>query len=267
MKYGIVVVPAAPVRKKPHHKFEMVNQLLFGEKLILLSVKQKGWYKVKSLYDGYKGWVTQHMIHEIDKDTAKTTTYGLAGELLNTIQVNDLPMHIPMGSFIGEAVKGKGRIGNWDYEYKGTLAGSVADPAAAKAAIEKYGKEWLNAPYLWGGKTILGVDCSGFAQTIFKMAGIPLLRDAWQQAQEGRVVKKLEEAALGDLAFFDDRQEIVHVGILLGPDRIIHSSGKVRIDTIDKKGIISSETGKRTHRLKLIKRMPQLIRSTEGSTG
>ena len=78
-------------------------------------------------------------------------------------------------------------------------------------------------------------------------------RDAWQQAQEGRVVKKLKDVVCGDLAFFDDREEIVHVGILLGPEKIIHASGKVRIDSIDKKGIVNSDTGKRSHSLRLIK--------------
>ncbi|WP_018630847.1 C40 family peptidase [Niabella aurantiaca] len=258
MKYGMVVVPAAPARKKPHHKYEMVNQLLFGEKVAILSFKQKGWYKIKSLYDGYKGWVTHHMIREIDKDLAKHPQQLLAGALLNTIEVNAMPMQIPMGSFIGPEGKDSGKIGDWEYRYGGLATKPGGSPEKIRASIEKYAREWLNAPYLWGGKTILGVDCSGFAQTIFKMAGVALLRDAWQQAQEGKVVKKLQDARPGDLAFFDDQQEIVHVGILLGPDRIIHASGKVRIDMIDKKGITSSETGKRTHRLKLIKRIPPL---------
>lgn len=258
MKYGIVVMPVAPVRKKPHHKYEMVNQLLFGEKVAILSFKEKGWYKVKSLYDGYKGWVTHHMLHEIDKETARSPLLPvLAGDLLNTIEVNGLPMHIPMGASIWQPVQGRGMVGHWEYHYNGAAATPATSPETYRAAIEKYARQWLNAPYLWGGKTILGVDCSGFAQTIFKMAGIALLRDAWQQAQEGMVVKKLQDAQPGDLAFFDDRQEIVHVGILLGPDQIIHSSGNVRIDTIDKKGIIRQDTGKRTHQLKLIKRMPQ----------
>ncbi|MGJ7030409.1 C40 family peptidase [Niabella hirudinis] len=258
MKQGMAVMPAVPVRKKPHHKYEMVNQLLFGEKVTILSVKKKGWYKVKSLYDGYKGWVTRHMILEEGKETPKNARPELAGALLNTLLVDGLPMHIPMGSFIWPAENGVMVTGGREYHYTGTLAEDIGEPAAIRAAIEQYARQWLNAPYLWGGKTILGVDCSGFAQTIFKMAGIPLLRDAWQQAQHGAVIKNLQDAQPGDLAFFDDQEEIVHVGILLGPDQIIHASGCVRIDTIDKKGIVNGDTGKRTHRLKLIKRMPQL---------
>ena len=115
--------------------------------------------------------------------------------------------------------------------------------------------EWLNAPYLWGGRSILGVDCSGFVQVNFKLMGIDLPRDAWQQAQTGEPVKKLKDAVKGDLAFFDDKDEIVHVGILLGTDSIIHASGKVRIDSMDKKGITNNETGKRTHSLRAIRRL------------
>lgn len=261
MKHGIIVVPAAPVRKKAHHKYEMVNQLLFGEKVTILDVKHGEWFKVKSLYDGYKGWITWHMLQETEKETAEAKAPALAGNLLNRIEVNGSSMHIPMGSFLWQPEKGTGTAGSSAYVYKGKLAPQLTDPQERKKAIEHYAKEWLNAPYLWGGKTILGVDCSGFAQTIFKMAGIALQRDAWQQAQSGTLIKHLQDAQPGDLAFFDDKEEIVHVGILLGPDKLIHSSGKVRIDPIDKKGIIHTDTGKRTHRLKLIKRMPQLTRS------
>ena len=120
--------------------------------------------------------------------------------------------------------------------------------------IKQLTSSWLNAPYLWGGRTPLGVDCSGFVQVVFKLLGIDLPRDAWQQAQEGVAVKKIAESLPGDLAFFDNKEDIVHVGILLGEGQVIHASGKVRVDGIDKKGITNKQTASPNIRLRAIRR-------------
>jgi cell wall-associated NlpC family hydrolase len=145
-------------------------------------------------------------------------------------------------------------LGPISYQFEGNAVDREKITATVEQ-LEAAALRWINAPYLWGGRTIFGVDCSGFVQMNFKMMGIDLPRDAWQQAQRGENVKKLRLAEKGDLAFFDDNEEIVHVGMLLDPTRIIHASGRVRIDTIDKKGIIHSETGKRTHQLRAIRRI------------
>ena len=115
---------------------------------------------------------------------------------------------------------------------------------------------FLNTAYLWGGRSIFGVDCSGFCQTVFRFIGIPLLRDAYQQASQGEAIGFLQEAKLGDLAFFDNEEgRITHVGMLLDQETIIHASGRVRIDTIDHQGIVNVDTGLCTHKLRIIKRM------------
>jgi cell wall-associated NlpC family hydrolase len=140
-----------------------------------------------------------------------------------------------------------------EYDFRGSFTNRKKMGPNADT-LKQLTAQWLNAPYMWGGRTIFGVDCSGFVQVNYKMMGVDLSRDAWQQAQQGKTVTKLKEAVCGDLAFFDDKEEIVHVGILLGPEQIIHASGKVRIDRIDKKGIIHADSGKRTHLLRSIKR-------------
>jgi cell wall-associated NlpC family hydrolase len=122
-------------------------------------------------------------------------------------------------------------------------------------SLKEKALQYLDTPYLWGGKTACGIDCSGFSQQVYKSFGIRLPRDSYQQAEMGEVVGFLVEATCGDLAFFDnDEGRITHVGIMLNNHEIIHSSGKVRIDKIDHQGIINAETGVRTHKLRIIKR-------------
>lgn len=251
-KYGIVTVPAAPVRKTPNHRRELSNQLLFGETVRILQQKDD-WYKVKSLYDGYTGWVTCSLITETDAGDALPQCHLLAPKLLNEINFNGQKMHIPAGSSLLRYKKGKGNIAGREYIFKGTTVNTLRI-ADQRATLIANALQWLNAPYLWGGKTILGVDCSGFSQTMYKLIGVPIPRDARQQAQQGTGIPSLKKVIPADLAFFDDKEEIVHVGILTGQGKIIHAAGRVRIDVIDNKGIINTDTGKRTHSLKLIKR-------------
>jgi cell wall-associated NlpC family hydrolase len=253
MDYAVVAVPAGPVRRKARHQNEMVSQLLFGEMVKVIKTKGSLWVKVRSLHDGYEGWMANTLLQEIDEATAKRKNEYAAGDLLNTILIGEKKMHIPFGSSLPGFADGKGKLNDTGYTFTGNaIKRTDMQPGADK--VKDLTMPWINAPYMWGGRTILGVDCSGFVQVNYKMMGIDLLRDAWQQVQQGATVKKLKDAVCGDLAFFDDKEEIVHVGILLSSEQIIHASGRLRIDTIDKKGIINTDTGKRTHFLKSIKR-------------
>ncbi|NOT52405.1 MAG: C40 family peptidase [Chitinophagaceae bacterium] len=254
MEYAIVSVPAAPVRRKPLHRKEMVNQLLFGETVKVLKTRDPLWVKVRSLHDNYEGWMTNTLLAEIDEATANTMSVYAAAGLLNEITMSDKKMNIPAGSSLPFFENSKGKLGNDEYEFKGNYC-KPYEQQPSEELVKQLALPWLNAPYLWGGRTPLGVDCSGFVQVIFKLMGIDLPRDAWQQAQEGKTVKKFKDALPGDLAFFDNKEDIVHVGILLGNDQIIHSSGKVKIDTISKRGLIDAATGKKILSLQLIRRI------------
>jgi cell wall-associated NlpC family hydrolase len=135
-------------------------------------------------------------------------------------------------------------------------ASSPQERIEAKKGITEDAMLYLNSPYQWGGRSPFGIDCSGFAQMVYKLKKIKLLRDASQQATQGEVVNLLEEAEPGDLAFFDNEEgNITHVGILLDHFRVIHASGSVRIDSIDHEGIYDEKQGKYTHRLRLMKRI------------
>lgn len=253
MSFAIIKVPAAPVRRKARHQAEMVNQLLFGEPVRIIKEKKGIWVKVRALHDSYEGWLTSHMLEIVKEEEARIPVEHVTAAPFTRIQIGEQFMWIPAGSSLPLLAAQEGMLGNLTYKFEGELIKRPVAPFDTEK-LWQTATAWLNAPYLWGGRTMLGVDCSGFAQVVFKQLGIDLSRDAWQQAQEGETISRLKESLPGDLAFFDDRDEIVHVGILLSSEKIIHAAGKVRIDTIDKKGIINSETGKRTHSLRVIKR-------------
>jgi cell wall-associated NlpC family hydrolase len=253
MEYALVAVPAAPVRRKPDHRREMVNQLLFGETVQVLKRKGKLWAKVRSLHDGYEGWMTTTLLQEIEKKAATVFSPYLTAGMLNEIKIAGSSMLLPVGTSLPSFFEGKGQVGTTSFTFSGlTIKRDEQQPSAE--LVKNLSLAWLNAPYCWGGRTPLGVDCSGFVQVVFKMMGIDLPRDAWQQAQTGKAVKKLSEAQTGDLAFFDNKEDIVHVGIILDKGLLIHASGKVRIDQVNEKGIVSDAPLPKGSRLRALRR-------------
>ena len=254
MEYAVVTVAAAPVRRKPDHRKEMVNQLLFGETVKILKEKGELWVKIRSLHDDYEGWMTNTLLEQVGEAFANTMSVFATTDMLNVADIGDKKINIPAGSSLPFFEGGKGKLGKLAYHFSGHYF-KRDEQKPNEELIRRLTTAWLNTPYLWGGRTPLGVDCSGFVQVVYKLMGIDLPRDAWQQAQEGKAVKNFSETQTGDLAFFDNKEDIVHAGIMLGGHQIIHASGKVRIDTIDKKGIINAETGKRTLRVRAIRRL------------
>lgn len=250
MQFVAVIVPAAPVRAESSHRSEMVSQLLFGEKAVVLD-KKGDFTKVKCLYDSYEGWVqttqlttvSKHFILKKEKDYVEKN--GVLAYL------NETPMHLSVGT----PIYSLRNIGPYKVRYKrGRKLGNdytTFNPEAIKFLSMQY----LNVSYLWGGRSTFGIDCSGFVQNVLRFFGKKLPRDASQQAREGTLVEFLPMAQCGDLAFFDNEEgNITHVGILLDSNTIIHSAGRVHIDPIDNEGIINRELNQRTHHLRIIKR-------------
>jgi hypothetical protein len=261
MDYAIITVPAAPVRRKPNHRKEMVSQILFGETVEILKSKGELWIKVRGLQDGYEGWITNTQVSEIPEAEATAMCAFVSSGLFSPVSMENNLIFIPAGSSLPlfeEYTNGKkggiGKIAGIPFTISQS-AWNRNDQVLSPEIIRQLTTSWLNAPYLWGGRTPMGVDCSGFVQVIFKMLGIDLPRDAWQQAREGRSVKKFSEICPGDLAFFHNKEEIVHVGIMLGNEEIIHASGKVRVDRISKKYLVNSDSGKKGWRLKTVRRI------------
>jgi len=256
MNTAINLLSVIPMRKEPSHRSEMVSQLLFGEYVEIMEAEQN-FVRAKCQYDGYTGWVQANQL-TIAQETFSTETY--IGTWLQEIQVNGKTIHAPMGSPIFSTKEEQVvYIGNTEIRYLSSDNNSYWDSSGKKLTqsnLELLYRNFLDSPYLWGGKSVFGIDCSGFVQQVYKMLGIKLLRDAYLQAEQGVLVDKLHQTQLGDLAFFkNENGNIVHVGIILERNQIVHASGNVRIDMLDDDGIINSETGKRTHQLCVIRRM------------
>lgn len=241
MNYAVCCVPVAPVRIGADHRSEMISQLLFGETCIVLNEERNGWIRIQNKFDGYIGCCSKLQFREIDEMAYNNKDTVLAAGWVNEIEYNGQQMQIPFGSLIEPTGVAK----TW------LPVNAVKDDQS----IRKIAFIFLNTGYLWGGRSVFGIDCSGFTQSVFKFLDIQLLRDAHQQARQGELVNFLQEGRCGDLAFFDNEEgHIIHVGILLNNHEIIHAAGKVRIDKIDNEGIINAETGARTQRLRIIKR-------------
>ncbi|HEX8333323.1 MAG TPA: C40 family peptidase [Segetibacter sp.] len=254
MSYIISIVPVTPMRSEPSHRSEQVSQLLFGEVGEVIETSTD-FSKVKGLYDAYEGWCQTSQLAEVSEEQAFTKNSLLVREWTREILINNTPIYIPFGSSLSLFKHGMFRGKYHEAFYEGE-AFDTTESGFNEEIIKPLAYKYLNTSYLWGGKSVFGVDCSGFCQMVFKFMNIHLHRDAYQQATQGESIGFLQETKCGDLAFFDNEQgKITHVGILLEPSTIIHASGKVRIDSIDNVGIINSETGLRTHNLRLIKRI------------
>lgn len=253
MQTAICLLPVVPMRKEPSHRSEMVSQILFGE-YVTTTEEKEDFVTVKCLCDGYEGWVQANQLTPVNEVLETTRYIGCAqGELL-------VGGHRKMVS-IGTPVYRPGeelRFGNTVVKYpvdETCVLNSKTYRSQFETGLENICRQYLHTPYLWGGKSIYGIDCSGFVQQVVKLFGVPLLRDAYLQAGQGESVQHLEEARLGDLAFFQNENgKVTHVGIVLNDHAIIHASGRVRIDNLDANGIINEETQKRTHRFHSLKR-------------
>jgi hypothetical protein len=252
--FAICCVPVSPMRSEPSHRSEMVSQQLFGEPCLVMERGKDHWIKIQARYEGYEGWCQEGHVTMIGEEQYLSKENGLMNNWVNEVDYNGTRMMAPLGSSL-TAINGD--EANWK---KNTVHFSGNrwngnNIQRNSATIRTIAFRFLNTAYLWGGKSIFGIDCSGFAQTVYKFLNVPLPRDAYQQAGLGEAIGFLMEARCGDLAFFDNAEgKVTHVGIMLNDHEIIHSSVKVRIDKIDSQGIVNQDTFERTHTLRVIKR-------------
>lgn len=255
--YCIVKQAVVPLRATSDERSEMVSQLLFGQMTEILDNTEK-WLKIRNLTDNYVGFCDKAMLTLLsDNDfEAQNKLYAvkISTPVATIYNSENQQIIIPFGSTLWLDEDNNCLINNEKYIYDSVQIVDLA-PVSAQEIIRNAIK-FLFAPYLWGGKTIFGIDCSGFVQLIFANLGINLPRDAHQQEKTGTEILSISDVRQGDLAFFEnENNEIVHVGILLNNKQIIHSSACVKIESFDKKGIISTQIGEYTHKLAVIKRI------------
>lgn len=251
--FGLCNLANIPLRLEPSDRSELVSQVLFGEHFAVLEQNQK-WSKIKLAYDDYEGWIDNKQFKIITEEQFQLLSKDsivLNADLIEYItSPPNLLIPIPLGaslSFLNyEAINSE----NFNFE------GLKTSGEKPKGDLINTAFMYMHAPYLWGGKTPFGIDCSGFTQMVYKLNGYKLLRDASQQANQGDALSFIEESEPGDLAFFDNEEgNIIHVGIIMEDNYIIHASGKVRIDRLDHLGIYNAELNRHTHKLRVIKKI------------
>ncbi|WP_118972074.1 C40 family peptidase [Taibaiella koreensis] len=258
LAYAVCSVSVMPLRAEPSHRAEQVSQLLFGERMEVLAEEKNGWLQVRCEWDDYEGWVKKGQVAIITyKEYRKPLHYYNTG-ITDLVQVEHGHFLLSPGSSLFLMKRRDIKWGAKEYSFKGRKVALKQIEASAEG-LRAYSKLFAGSPYQWGGRSLMGLDCSGFTQVVYKLLNTRIPRDASQQALIGETVDFLQEVRCGDLAFFDNEEgRINHVGILLNDHTIIHAtetSGCVVTDPIDNGGIISKQLRMRTHKLRLIKRV------------
>ena len=255
--FGVASISITPLRKEAAEQSEQVSQLLFGETYAVIKQVKK-WLLIQLTHDKYTGWISssQHTAiskKEYDQHLNSPTHYAF--DLSASADNGQQALPITVGSMLPYFDGMQCKLANntkWKYHGLALEASNLLSPDRLVKIVNRY----LNAPYLWGGRTPFGIDCSGFTQMVFRFFDTLLPRDASEQSQLGRNIDLIESTQVGDLAFFkNENEQITHVGILIAPQQIVHASGKVRIDFIDNHGILNEEINQYSHRLAFCKRI------------
>lgn len=255
--FGVCRLSLMPVRKEPAHQAEQVTQLLFGDHYTVIERSpEDNWMKIRIDFDRYEGWIDGKQHQSISAEYYNHINHAefkITTDPTSTLLYNKSPQVVLMGSIIpissSELFKMEEQFA---FNGESKNLGLRREFDFLRTIALKY----LNSPYQWGGKSPFGIDCSGFTQMVFKICGYKLLRDASQQVNQGKGVDSVRTYRQGDLAFFrDEKGGITHTGILLSENRIIHASGKVRIDLFNENGIVHMETQAPTHQLSRLRRI------------
>lgn len=248
MQYGLCDLSVVALRSEASDTSELISQVLYGDHFKVLE-HRKSWSRIRLGFDKYEGWIDNkqfQFINEVDYKILHNSDPLMSTDLVDFISTQKQHLH-PI--LLGATLNGLSYL---KHTFEGTASVGLKD----KTKLIDTAILYLNTPYLWGGKTPFGIDCSGFVQMVYKLNGFNILRDASQQASLGDALSFIEESEPGDLAFFDNNEgDIIHVGIIMKDHKIIHAHGKVRIDLLDQSGIYNVDTKTHSHKLRVIKKI------------
>jgi hypothetical protein len=248
MQYGLCNLSVVALRSEASDTSELISQVLYGEHFKVLE-HRKSWSRIRLGFDKYEGWIDNkqfQFIEELEYKALHKSEPLMAMDLVDFITTQKQHLH-PI--LLGSTLNGLSYL---EHTFEGTARVGQNN----KSKLIETALLYLNTPYLWGGKTPFGIDCSGFVQMVYKLNGFSILRDASQQASQGDALSFIEESEPGDLAFFDNNEgDIIHVGIIMEDHQIIHAHGKVRIDLLDQSGIYNVDTKTHSHKLRVIKKI------------
>ncbi|WP_038031572.1 C40 family peptidase [Thermonema rossianum] len=246
-----------PLRAEPTDRSEQVSQLLFGDVVSVLEMSDdEKWLRIQHVFDGYVGWIDLLQLAAISEEEylrLQRHPAPVVANICHFLHNNRRRFPVTIGCSLPFYEHGKLYLAGEHYHFQGEIYDTQYPKS--RGFVMQAARQLLHAPYQWGGRSPFGIDCSGFVQLVFKMAGYRLLRDAYQQAEQGRMLDGLSQAEPGDIAFFERNKRIVHVGILLEDRKIIHARGCVRIDLLDNTGILDIQTQTYSHRLSHISRI------------
>ena len=263
MTHGICPLSTVAIRNSASHKSEMISQLLFGELVEILERKGRQWVKVRCAHDNLVGWVAANQLEAITPNEFERyqEEFAFVLDVFQALSTADSFLPLTLGARLPNFDGLRFFVGEKTFNYSGQAV-FPQDIVQGPEIIQKIAKRFLNVPFLWGGRSTLGVDGPGLVQVVFGIAGYPLPREAFEQVERGDNVDFAEQSQPADVAFFENQKgRITHAGIMLPEGKIIHSYGKVRIDKLDHYGIFNREKGGYTHKLRIIKRLwePRLL--------
>lgn len=256
---GICYQAYIPMRREPASASEMVNQVLFGESFAILEEDKKSNFSyIRLHHDLYEGWINSQCINyitEAELNALKSLKLLISRESHQILQTK-IPtenIFISCGSLLRISATGKIMINGIEFSAPEI---PVLNPLKKRETLIAQGMKLLSIPYLWGGRSSFGFDCSGLVQNLYRQVELEIPRDASVQSTKGKALSFIAEAKAGDLAFFDnDEGMITHVGMIADNSKILHASGKVKLDELDHQGIFSKEQNRYTHKLRLIKNL------------